>query len=600
MNTLSKNLPRGIILLSQPEHLRLSHDDMLGALPAEYSGLPREHVEIDVTALTRRAPSPYDVGAAQCALVQSVRERLDPVRERYPDYRIVYFGSASIPLTIQLGFLLATWQQIEIVPHHHARRTWGWATDGKVSARLAEVKWPKYRDRTNGDAIIRVSTSHAVDRQVTLRAVPEPLVEIDISLEHPEEDAFTCLAEMHEVAHAFRKALDILGDDFPGVRCVHLFASVQPGMALLLGAQISSSMHPPVQTYRYGRHAEEGPYHMPAILVNGPNRPPPPQLTDEDVARAHRDREHLREDVKRMTSFALRAQRTVPKNWVADALSLPEGHTAFGATWLHLPPMHKTPLPKTTVDVSMRCIDDSFRLNPENAWQIDDHWLARLAKRIPADDERRRALRQLVLHEAVHRGRQTLTRTSSQEIGRFPKVLEEIDYHADVWAMLYEYALTEIISTSSVDKPEQFFRQLVRLATETMWAFDDDGSDLHRIQIRRLNRYLIWYWQYLRLEQAANGGESMTLERTLAILADKPILELAGPPVMTNAERSFFDLDAGRDYVPELAIYHDGRLHRHGTRVDFPIATLLRGVRNRDGNAILDVLRAAFEQTVRS
>ena len=50
------------------------------------------------------------------------------------------------------------------------------------------------------------------------------------------------------------------------------------------------------------------------------------------------------------------------------------------------------------------------------------------------ENERRRALRQLVLHEAVHRGPQALTRTSSQGIGRFPKMLEEIDYHADDFA----------------------------------------------------------------------------------------------------------------------------------------------------------------------
>lgn len=598
MNTTSTNLPRGLILLSQAEQLRLSPEDMVGALPGEYAALPRLQVEIDIAELTRQAIRTRDFGPAQRALVQMVRERLDPLRQRYPDYRIVYFGSASISLTVLLGFLLETWHQIEVVPHHHMLRVWKWIKDVEHPACLVETRFPDYRERTVGEAVIRVSTSHRVDRQVTLRAVPDPLVEIDISLEHPSEDAFTCLAEMHAVAQDFRKALDIIGDHFSGVQRVHLFASVQPGMALLLGAQISTTMHPPVQTYQYERHAGDGPYHVPAILVNGLPAPPLPDLTDEDLSRAQKDRESLRSDVKRMASFALRTGKNPAANWIAEVLSQRKGHSAFSSGWLRLPPLHQTPLPKTSVDVGSRDVEDSFRLNPENAWQISDHWLSRLAKRIPKENERRRALRQLVLHEAVHRGPQTLTRTLSLGIGRFPKVLEEMDYHADVWAMLYEYALTETVSKSEVEKPETFFLEMVRLATETMWAFDDDGSELHQIQIRRLNRYLIWYWQWLHLERAAAIAQA-TLDDILGLLADKPILELAGPTLVTRDERIFFELDAKRVSVPELGIYHHGKLHRHGARLDFSITELIEGVRRRNGDMILRVLRAAFEQTVR-
>jgi len=593
------NLPRGLILISQAEQLRLSPEDIFGALPSEFSGLPKLQVEIDVADLTRQAIRTRDFGPAQRALVQMVRERLDPLRQRYPDYRIVYFGSASIPLTVSLGFLLETWHQIEIVPYHHTLRVWRWVNDVEHPARLAETNFPDYRDRTLGEAVIRVSTSHRVDRQVTLRAVPAPLVEIDISLEYPSEDAFTCLAEMHEVAQAFRKALDILGDNFSGIQRVHLFASVQPGMALLLGAQISTTMHPPVQTYQYERHADDGPFHVPAILVNGPQSPPLPLLSDEDVTRAQVDRERLRADVELISSFAEKSRRNGAQNWIADVLAQRKGHSGFSGAWQRLPSLHQTPLPKTTVDTSTRTIEDSFRLNTENAWQIDDHWLARLAKRIPKESERQRALRQLVLHEAVHRGPQALTRSSSQGIGRFHRVLEEIDYHADVWAMLYEYALTEGVSKSEVEKPQRFFMELVRLATETMWAFDDDGSELHRIQIRRLNRYLVWYWQYLRIERGPGGSEPVTRDQVIEILAEKPILELAGPTIVTRDKRVFFELDAKRVSVPELGIYHDGGLYRHGARIDFSMTELLEGVRMRNGDTILRVLRAAFEQTVR-
>ena len=51
--------------------------------------------------------------------------------------------------------------------------------------------------------------------------------------------------------------------------------------------------------------------------------------------------------------------------------------------------------------------------------------------------------------------------------------------------------------------------------------------------------------------------------------------------------------------TPELGVYHQGRVYRHGTRLDFAIAQLIDGVRERNGEAILGVLRAAVEQTAR-
>ncbi|WP_437931219.1 SAVED domain-containing protein [Sorangium sp. So ce291] len=601
MHETTDKLPNGIILLSQPEQLRVTPEDMTDALSEAYKKLPRFPVSLDEMAeVARQAIRSRDWGAAQRELEQRFRRELAPLRQQHPDYLIVYFGSAPIPLSIHLGFLLETWHQVEVVPHHHARRAWGWiAESGQSLARLSEVHLPDYKDRTPGDAVIRVSTSHLVDPQVTRRAVPEPLLEVDIALECPAEDAFTSMAEMRAVAQAFRRTLDVIGDQFPGVQCVHVFASVQPGMALLLGAQISKTMHPPVQTYQYERYADAGLYHLPAILVNGPSRRPPAPLTEEEGARAQRGRERLQDDLERMKGIAQRAQRNPVPSWIADALSRREGHPAFAGRWLYLPPLHDTPLLRTSVDVASRSVDDSFRLNPDGKWQIDDHWLACLARRMPDEDRRQRALRLLVLHESVHRGPQTLTRTSSQGVGRFPKVLEEIDYHADVWAMLYEHALTELSAHSEVEDPQRFFMNLVLAATETMWAFDDDGSSLREIQIRRLSRYLIWYWQYLHLERGTGRGAPMTLEAVLTTLAERPVIELAGPAVVARDERVFFALDTAHVKVPELAIYHAGRLHRHGTRYDFSITDLIEGVRMRDGDKILGALRGAFEQTIR-
>jgi hypothetical protein len=597
MNTTT--LPSGLILVSQPEQIGITPKDMTDALPDAYKSLPRETVDLDVADAARQAIQSGDWSAAQRSLEQQVQAKLRPLRERSPDWQIVYFGSAPIPLAIHLGFLLETWQGVEIIPHHHHQRAWRWLQEpGKPPARLVPPVLPEERDRTPGEAIIRVSTSHKVDAHLTRHVAPDPLVDIDIALEHPAEDIFSSLQDMQEVARAFREALDAIGDRFTGVHRVHLFASVQPGMGLLLGAQISKTMHPAVQTYQYARNAESGPYHTPAVLINGPSRPELPPLTPEEQARAQRDREQLATDLERMKGRATQEKKVQAATWIAGLLSDADVHPDFSGMWQTLPLLRQTPLPRTRVAVEIQTVADSF-LFASDAWQIDENWLARLTRRLPEDARRHRGLRLLVLHEAMHRGAQGLTSTVSREMGRFPKVLEEIDYHADVWAMLYERALTESIAPLQVASPQRFFLDMVRIATDTMWAFDDDGVPLREIQVRRLNRYLIWYWQYLLLEHGTGHAEEMTLQSVLALLAQRPILELAGPRVIARDERVFFNLEEARTHTPELAIYHRGRLHRHGSRLDLDIQALLDGVRARDGNRILEVLRAAVPQVAR-
>ncbi|EYF05353.1 SAVED domain-containing protein [Chondromyces apiculatus] len=591
--------PRGLILLSQPELLNISPDEMTDARPEAYRDLPYRIVEFNHDESFRPPGAPRNWSAEQRALDEQFHTSVKPLRDKYPDYSLLYFGSSSVPLTLYLGYLLETWQRLEVIPRHHEARTWGWhPSQESRPARLAPLQLPDFKDRSPGEAIIRVSTSHRVDAQVTRDVVPGPvLVDLDIALEHPSEDAFSTMDEMLDVTRAFRQALDCIGDNFKSIKRVHLFASVQTGMALLLGAQISKTMHPAVQTYQYTRSSEEGPYHAPALLINGPRTPEPVALRPEEVAQAALDRENLDRDFRRMKGQVRREQGEGRTSWPDAILRNPAEGAVFAGMWKKLPPLWKTPLNQTKIDVATREVEDTFRLNPASEWQIDDRWLARLACRIPEEVSRRRALRMLVLHEAVHRGPQALTRTSSKGIGRFPKVLEEMDYHSDVWGMLYEHTLTASESPEDVERPALFFRDLIHTATETMWAFDDDGQPLRRIQVRRLNRYLIWYWQYLLLEAAAM--QQTSFHDVLVLLAQRPLIELAGPTLITEDERVYFPLDPALVTTPEVCVYHEGRLYRHGARYDFSITALLDGVRERNGEAILEVLRAAAEQTAR-
>lgn len=582
-------LPPGLILLTQPGLGPISAREVEDALPDHYRSLPRSVETIDLRAEIDLARRRRDFSAVLRAQEAVFRAQLKPRLERHPDYLIVYFGNAPVPLAMHLGFLLGTLRPVEVFLHHHSQRRWSQTLDVPAPTPL-RLDLPDERDRTPGEAVIRVSTSHRVEPTLTQRCVADPLVEIDVGLVAPREDAFSSGAEMAAVADDFKRALDTIADRFTRVHRIHVFASVQPGVALLMGTRISDTMHPGVQTYQYDRTRD--PPHYAAIEINAPPPPVEAPLTEDDQRRSKGDRRRLAEALQRLVGLSQRPGNG--SGFPGKSLLRKDEAPVFSGVWRHLPGLAETPLARTSVDEVTTSVPDSFKLEDGARWQLDDRWLARLARLIPDEKERLRALRLLVLHESVHRGRQGLTTETSAGVGRFARVLEVLDYEADVWALVHEFVLAREEAPRCVEPPAEFFAKLILTATKCMWAFDEDAPRSEELQVRRLHRYLIWYWQ---CEVLLHHGAQMSIPAVLDMLAERPTLELAGPELKSQDERVFFLLDHVRE--PELAIYDRGALHRLGEHRGLPLSEILEGMRHHDGERVRKALRGAVVHTKR-
>jgi hypothetical protein len=121
---------------------------------------------------------------------------------------------------------------------------------------------------------------------------------------------------------------------------------------------------------------------------------------------------------------------------------------------------------------------------------------------------------------------------------------------------------------------------------ETMWSFDDQGEIIKEIQIRRMNRYLIWYWQSVRIKY------SNTLSKILDILSEKPIMEFSGLRLKASNQRVFYNLDDMVKELCEIGIYANGRVKRI-TPANY--TDLIEGFRERNGNKIKDTLEMFYE-----
>jgi hypothetical protein len=126
--------------------------------------------------------------------------------------------------------------------------------------------------------------------------------------------------------------------------------------------------------------------------------------------------------------------------------------------------------------------------------------------------------------------------------------------------------------------------------TATFWAFDAADLPLSSIPIRRLNRYLIWYWIRIGLDHVDD------LDGVMQLLGTKPVLELSGPRVRVVDNRVVFDLDPACFDGVELGLLREGyRMVRVGTRAGAELRALLHAVQTGDEALFLAVLRGVFD-----
>lgn len=181
---------------------------------------------------------------------------------------------------------------------------------------------------------------------------------------------------------------------------------------------------------------------------------------------------------------------------------------------------------------------------------------------------------------------------TSPQMGRFPKVLEEMDYEADVWAQLYERRMATDLNPERLTDEPAFLRNLISIATETMFSFDAGSLPTAEMQIRRVSRYLIWAWQSLQTERFNPGDD------VWSVLAEKPNIELAGPQIRTRDNRIWYVLDPRHTTAPEISVYARGRIHRYGTGPASQHEEIIEALRASNGQRLRAALRGVFDLAV--
>lgn len=201
-----------------------------------------------------------------------------------------------------------------------------------------------------------------------------------------------------------------------------------------MGASINPTIHGDVQTYQY--FSSRSPRYQTAFVLQRAAQPEY-ALTDKDRSECKILRRYAQEELDALKAWI----STLPagNTWI-ESLFPNESIESFSQRIRELDlAKDDASLMESSIDEAVSDVDRGFAFEPiTKKWLLGDQFLNALLKRIAAEKDQRLALRLFLLHESIHRGRQHLE--ESRQIGRFPKVLEELDYHADVWAYLHEAA----------------------------------------------------------------------------------------------------------------------------------------------------------------
>lgn len=557
---------RDVILISHPIHVDISEEEMRAAIAT--TDVVRGVVEITPARLTFEQTRNVDWLTLALKQDAAWRAEVRPLLEKYLGATVVYFGVAPIPLALHLGSLVERLNKATAYLRHH--QTHQWRFSGGARPQITGPHGPKELTRSTEPVTVSVATTAPTDIDALRTVVGATSADMHVCTAPLGEDVLTQENVVHDIVRRFHDCLELLETNRPSVTEAHLIAAVPTGLAFLLGAQLTSTRHARLVTYQYHRSAE--PRLVEALRLpirDRPRRTP----SSENVARAAQMRAEWEEQRQRLTAFLTRHE-VAPWWTVLGEL----GHRFQIGSFALLQHPAETPL-AAPIDLTVTEVDAEFRFDPQRrCWLLGDGLLASVARLIPAA-EASRAGRMLILHEALHHGSQGLTDAMAQQIRHAPKVLEELDYLADVWAMLHEFAFSNLLAADWNTQRLGLLR-IIETAVTTMWAFDTD-RDAGVLEIRRVNRYLIWYAQLARLERVD------TIADALRVLATKPAIEIVGPANELRDGRFVMLLDRPFPRPAELCFLDQrGRLRRVGDTNAVSVTALARALGAHDGDRV--------------
>jgi hypothetical protein len=533
-----------------------------------------------------------------------LRERADAIHRLANDdprsSELRYFGLAEIPHVIALGAFVGDERFVHVVDYDRHGGGWAWPTTDRTLT-LTTTALPKERLTQPGIAVLRVSLSAAIsDTDVEAAIGRETLADVVVAPANdvvPQVGLIRSLADVEHVRAVVRSALSAILTARPGVEVIHLFVAAPVSVCFVVGQELHLRSTVPVQTYRFRRVEDEMGY-VEAIRLTaahaGLSETP---LAVEQLQRAEQVRAVWEKALTSIQDYAAALKKDhlkAAKVWY-DTLDL---NTELGQQrpFPSLPRLWEIVVDhRDRVDPLPFEGEDGYEYDKDvHRWKVADRLLLDLSDAAGDDATLERLIRLFLFHEYLH-DYNALTKYTAREVGSYPNCLEHIDYVADLYALLHELAWAIAHEPSTVASEEQrceFLAAQIDLVIRSFRAFDRPFPR-DEWQVRRVRRYLNWYWRHVQVKRAAPS-----LSRALDTLARRPAIELAGMRLRVSGHRLFANMTKrlpGEDLSLALVL-EDERLMRVGNSVVTNLGELLSAFRTGDHEAVTQFFNAVYDE----
>jgi hypothetical protein len=546
-------MPDRLVLVRQSSHIRVVSDaEVLTALGDELRGLPRTDVHVDMRPFAADVEGGY-WDRSEGYIIQQAQE-IRAAADGAAEPAIAFFGLAEVPHLLALGAYVGDERRVQL--HDLYSEDWVWPEDHQTVSLREPTGLPTARVGVSGEVVVRVEVTYPVSTDDVNEVVPQDRFDdVTLGLSKPDRGVVRSAQDVAAIRGQVREALAEIRAHYPRLERIHLVCAAPASVCFAIGQELQIRNNVPVVTYRYRPGTDGHALREAIVLTPGEAATAARPLTDEEKAEAAEVRtgawtRALDLVVRYATSMQRDNRDREVRAWFEPLQIAAEA--GLSAPFPELPPLWGVVNSRSSVDPEpLPGVDPPYALPKTTwAWKLTDALLLAQRRSATAGDGTvdgpllERLVRLFLFHESLHE-HHVLTKYTALGVGRFPNVLERLDYMADLYAALHELDYTAR-QLKTLTTPEALHDELVQVLDDVLhshWAFVDADEDAPRWQVRHIRRFLNWYWRLAQVNRARELPRDRALAVALQVLAEPPAVEIAGLEQQVGGRRVYARLD---------------------------------------------------------
>jgi hypothetical protein len=272
-----------------------------------------------------------------------VENELKPFLNENPDCKVLYFGAATIPLAMHLGYCFGSWKDVDVYLLHREKQTWEWQSPDPKEIKF-QANFVKEEFTGPIDVMFKIEATYLTQDDDLKEVVTNPFKKIELKLEPIGKDAFESQDQLKAFAHQFSLGIDSIANYLPNTDKIHIFPTVPVGLAFLMGTKINPMVTKPIVTYQYNTN------HSPKyeqVLILQETSQPETIITEEDNKFIQDVRTALKEELTKIAAFANskkdeKSKQQTKIEWVKLVLSSGNYSEMEKGYWKNLPDIAQT------------------------------------------------------------------------------------------------------------------------------------------------------------------------------------------------------------------------------------------------------------------